>query len=36
MLHTPKEIADLLVQRYGNAPKSILIPTLSSPYPEEI
>ena len=25
MLHTPKEIADLLVQRYGNSPKSILI-----------
>jgi hypothetical protein len=25
MLHTPKEIADLLVHRYGNSPKSILI-----------
>jgi hypothetical protein len=25
MLYTPKEIADFLVQTYGNSPKSIII-----------
>ena len=25
MLHTPKEIADFLVQTYGNSPKGVII-----------